>query len=79
MNIVKEYIDFEHGENPKDSLKIGKSRYKQEGDEEFGKYFLLRKTPEGNAYIVLNKLNGKEIRVGLYALKEVIKALKELV
>jgi len=77
--LVKENIGFERGNDPKDSLKIGKDRYKQPGDIEFGAHFLRRNSGTDPSLIIINALNGKEFRVGLYAAKEVIDALKELI
>ncbi len=77
--LLKENIDFERGNDPKDSLKIGKDRYKQPGDIEFGAHFLRRDPGTDPSIIIINTLNGKEYQVGLYAAKDVINALKELI
>lgn len=71
-------VNFERGADPKDSMKIGKNRYKKAGDIEFGKNFLYRNPNNENKVTIVNTLNGKEYSVGLFAAKEVVEALKEL-
>lgn len=72
-------VNFERGEDPKSSMKIGRNRYKQPGDIEFGKNFLYRNPNDDNKITIINASNGKEYVVGLFAAKEVVKALEELI
>jgi hypothetical protein len=71
-------VNFERGADPKSSMKIGKDRYKQTGDIEFGKHFLYRNPNNDNKVTIVNALNGKEYSVGLFAAKEVVQALENL-
>jgi len=72
-------VNFERGQDPKSSMKIGKNRYKQPKDIEFGKHFLYRNPDNDSKVTIINTLNGKEYVVGLFAAKEVVEALKELI
>ena len=71
-------VNFERGVDPKNSMKIGKNRYKQAGDIEFGKHFLYRNPNNDSKVTIVNTLNGKEHSVGLFAAKEVVEALENL-
>jgi hypothetical protein len=72
-------VNFERGADPKKSMKIGKDRYKQPGDIEFGKHFLYRNPNNDSKVTFINTLNGKEFTVGLFAAKEVSLALEHLI
>jgi len=72
-------VNFERGLDPKSSMKIGKDRYKQPLDIEFGKHFLYRNPNNDNKVTIINTLNGKEYVVGLFAAKQVVEALQNLI
>ena len=68
-------LNFEKNKNPKQSLRIGKDRFKKPGDIEIGNLF-IRDSPQGNSIILINKNTGEEMEIGLYAARETIEALK---
>jgi hypothetical protein len=76
--LVKESIDFERGTDPKRSLEIGKDRYKKPGDIEVGENFLYRRRDLDNYGVIINTLNGRTHEVPLFAAKDIINALRNL-
>ena len=76
---VNENIRFEKTGDPKKGMKIGRDRFRKQGDEEIVDGFVYRNNPDKSpSQIIVNLSNGKEYRVGLYAAKEVRNALREL-
>lgn len=79
MKLVKENIRFERDQEPKTAMGVGKGRFKQPGDVEFGNKFYRRKIGNRPRALIINAENGKELEVSFYALKEVIEALEALI
>jgi hypothetical protein len=75
--LIKEEIsNFERTEEPLKKMGIGKNRFRKPGDQEIGDKVLIRNHPDKPCIILINKTNGKEMEIGLYAAGEVIGALK---
>jgi hypothetical protein len=72
---INELQNFERGVDPQKSLKIGRDRFKKDGDQELGDVF-IRDHPEEPRIILVNKHTGEEMEIGLYAAYEAIDALK---
>jgi hypothetical protein len=75
---VREELNFERGQEPKEAMAIGRDQFKQPGDEELTPTIFIRRSEEGNSVIFTNRDTGKSLDVGLYAMQEVRKALREL-
>ena len=75
---ISENIRFEKDLDPKETMRIGKDRFRQPGDEDIMAGIVLRDTGGTPSKALVNLENGKMYEIPLFALKETIRAIKEL-
>ena len=79
MIVRESLLEFKRGREVKKTLGVGLDRFRKPGDTEINDLFLRRDSGDNRPILtIVRRSDGKEFEVGLFAAKEVIKALKEL-
>ena len=76
---IHEVQSFKRGQDPHDKLAVGPDRFRLPGDVVINDLYVSRDNPErDNVQDIVRLSDGKIYTVGLYAFRDVVKALKEL-